>query len=85
MKEAPEFERPQRAEAIRPHPERADPVSTEATQPQRAQATRAQRAQRAQATQAQRADRAKAEPERVEPQAVEVQRAGRRGVVVERA
>jgi hypothetical protein len=31
------------------------------------------------------ADRAKAEPERVEPQAVEVQRAGLRGVVVERA
>ena len=73
MKEAPEFERPQRAEAMRPHPERADPVSTEMAQPQREQATQAQRADRA--------DRAKAEPEREEPQAVETRRAGRRGEV----
>jgi len=80
MKEAPEFERPQRAEAMRPHPERADPVSTETAQPQREQATQAHRADRAD-----RADRAKAEPEGEEPQAVETRRAGRRGVVVERA
>jgi hypothetical protein len=77
MKEAPECARPRRMTAMRPYPERADPVSTEMAQPQREQATQAQRADRA--------DRAKAEPERVEPQAVEVQRAGRRGVVVERA
>ena len=68
MDEAPDCERPQRAEAMRPHRERADPVPTEAV-------TRTEM----------QADRAKAEPERVEPQAVEVQRAGRRGVVVERA
>ena len=66
--EAPDCERPQRAAAMRPHRERADPVPTEAV-------TRTEM----------QADRAKAEPERVEPQAVEVQRAGRRGVVVERA